>query len=109
MLDLKNSLLKLLCSHNFALCHFDRKNLCQQILEWRNPIVYRCNTNDKISPLRSCLAPVEMTLKRNRHSLLKRGSRNANLTLKSTSNAMRFFKLLRFQIKGLNIDGAIRL
>ena len=42
-------------------CHFDRRNLSQQMLEWRNLAVYLDITNDKISPLRSFLAPVEMT------------------------------------------------
>ena len=42
-------------------CHFDRKNLSQQILEWRNLAVSTTRTNGKISPLRSFLASVEMT------------------------------------------------
>ena len=43
------------------MCHFDRKNLLQQILEWRNLTVNNTLLNGKISPLRSFLAPVEMT------------------------------------------------
>jgi hypothetical protein len=56
-------LVKLLCDHRFLLCHFDRKNLSQQILEWRNLAVLHHNrSKSKISPLRSFLATVEMTL-----------------------------------------------
>jgi len=55
-------LTRLLCLPKFALCHFDRKNLSKQILEWRNlAVLYQNNLKNKISPLRSFLASVEMT------------------------------------------------
>jgi hypothetical protein len=47
-----------LAHSGFVRCHFDRKNLRKQILEWRN-LAY--TTLTRFSPLRSFLATVEMT------------------------------------------------